>query len=166
MDEFIEDLLSNEVVFEVTLPVLPKRRILEANEDLNPRVSILEADLSFNSDEEERKLSNNKMQDYTSKNGDSDDEYGNINLDKFERDEKSYESPASESEDSERFDRINKNKLKEKHKDDKYLKKKRHYRDDKYSEDIKKDQEEPEIKVDENSVEYWMNLRKKLGINK
>jgi pre-mRNA-splicing factor 38A len=47
MDEFIEELLHKESVFEITLPAIPKRRILEQNGDIGPRVSLLEADLDL-----------------------------------------------------------------------------------------------------------------------
>jgi len=187
MDEYIQELLTNEVVFEVTLPVLPKRRILESNEDLKPRISILEADLSFDEPEDElneKKISRNEME-ITSNDGDNDDDYANINLDKFERADEGSESSASEYI-SNQFDKYKKTRNHDKdykdkdddYDDNKYLSKKRHYRDEVlYRNDNKKGKEdtggekrksdEPasEIKVDENSVEYWMSLRKKLGIN-
>lgn len=175
MDEYIEDLLTNEVVFEVTLPVLPKRRILEANEDLKPRVSILEADLSFDSEEEnENKISRNEILEGDSEYKEiSDDDYANINLDKFDKADEGSEISASEKSESEK-NKKTKNKDRDyKHDDEKYLSKKRHYKEeddhhhrhDRKDKEDKRKTEEPEVKVDENSVEYWMSLRKKLGIN-
>mmetsp|Transcript_9451 Transcript_9451/g.18193 ORF Transcript_9451/g.18193 Transcript_9451/m.18193 type:complete len:239 (-) Transcript_9451:63-779(-) len=53
MDEFIEELLHNEVVMEVQLPHIPKRMILEETEGLAPRVSSIEHELDWEEDEEE-----------------------------------------------------------------------------------------------------------------
>ncbi len=168
MDEYIEELLSNEVVFEVTLPVLPKRSILEVNENLKPRISILEADLSFISDEDEnaRRKSNKELnsENNSSSNLGSDEDYANINLDNFEKKGKDLVDSESESDsyDKERKNRKENNhkylnKKRNKEEDEKYLKRERGKED-------KREIGEPEIKVDENSVEYWLNLRKKLGI--
>lgn len=45
MDEFIDMLLRDETVCDVTMPALPKREILEQSQQLDPRVSVLEDDL-------------------------------------------------------------------------------------------------------------------------
>ena len=45
MDEYIDDLFLKEAAFEVTLPVIPKRYILEQNNEIEPRISLLDADL-------------------------------------------------------------------------------------------------------------------------
>eukprot|EP00931_Biecheleriopsis_adriatica_P089211 TRINITY_DN6337_c0_g1_i1.p1 TRINITY_DN6337_c0_g1~~TRINITY_DN6337_c0_g1_i1.p1 ORF type:complete len:365 (-),score=104.85 TRINITY_DN6337_c0_g1_i1:71-1165(-) len=45
MDEFIDWLLHEETICDVTMPQMPKREILEANEVLEPYQSVLEDDL-------------------------------------------------------------------------------------------------------------------------
>ena len=44
MDEFVIQLLREEQVCDVQLPRLQKRHVLEENNELEPRVSLLEAD--------------------------------------------------------------------------------------------------------------------------
>ena len=44
MDEFIDDLLREERVNDVILPRIQKRHILEEANEIEPRVSLLEAD--------------------------------------------------------------------------------------------------------------------------
>ena len=44
MDEFVIQLLREERVCDVQLPRLQKRHVLEENNELEPRVSLLEAD--------------------------------------------------------------------------------------------------------------------------
>jgi pre-mRNA-splicing factor 38A len=53
VDEFIDDLLHSERCCDIILPRIQKRHILEQNEELEPRVSALDDDLSeVDSDEE------------------------------------------------------------------------------------------------------------------
>mmetsp|Transcript_24380 Transcript_24380/g.24107 ORF Transcript_24380/g.24107 Transcript_24380/m.24107 type:complete len:129 (-) Transcript_24380:52-438(-) len=66
MDEFIEDLLSKEIVFDLVLPHLPKRHMLEELGILNQRKSALDNELQFeenvvqqNHEEEERERKRN-----------------------------------------------------------------------------------------------------------
>ena len=53
MDELIDELLHNERCCDIILPRIQKRHILEQNEQLEPRVSILDDDLSDVDSEEE-----------------------------------------------------------------------------------------------------------------
>ena len=55
MDEFIDELLREERVLDVQLPRLQKRSVLEENNQLEPRQSVLDEDIDDNetSDEEE-----------------------------------------------------------------------------------------------------------------
>lgn len=53
MDEFIDELLHEERLCDVILPRIQKRYILEANNDLDPRVSALEDDLDEPESEDE-----------------------------------------------------------------------------------------------------------------
>jgi pre-mRNA-splicing factor 38A len=77
MDEFIDELFLKEAVYEVTLPVIPKRYILEQNNDIEPRVSLLDAELMLD-DYEIKEESNETIDANTSQKkdffADSDDE--------------------------------------------------------------------------------------------
>lgn len=54
MDEFIDGLLREERVCDIQLPRLQKRHVLEENNELEHRVSLVEAeDLDFDDDDEE-----------------------------------------------------------------------------------------------------------------
>merc|ERR1719245_1648306 len=54
MDEFVDQLLRDERVCDVQLPRLQKRHVLEENNELEPRVSLLEADdLDLDDDDDE-----------------------------------------------------------------------------------------------------------------
>ncbi|KAJ9089558.1 Pre-mRNA-splicing factor 38A [Entomophthora muscae] len=55
MDDFVDQLLREERVCDIILPRLPKRFILEENDELPPRISILEEELD---DQEDEKSSN------------------------------------------------------------------------------------------------------------
>lgn len=56
MDDFVDQLLHEERVCDIILPRLPKRFVLEENDELPPRISILEEEL----DEEENLSEENK----------------------------------------------------------------------------------------------------------
>ena len=45
MDEYVEELLKQEFYFDVSLPRLPKRQLLEEEEGFPPRTSQLEQEL-------------------------------------------------------------------------------------------------------------------------
>ncbi|OMJ70103.1 hypothetical protein SteCoe_31997 [Stentor coeruleus] len=47
MDEFVDDLLVKDIYLETVLPKIPKRHTLEDNEGLEPRVSVLDGELTF-----------------------------------------------------------------------------------------------------------------------
>ena len=53
MDEFIDELLHEERCCDIILPRIQKRYVLEQNEELEPRVSALDDDLSEVDSEEE-----------------------------------------------------------------------------------------------------------------
>jgi pre-mRNA-splicing factor 38A len=57
MDEFIDELLREERVLDVQLPRLQKRNVLEENNQLEPRQSVLDEDIDDNesSDDEDEK---------------------------------------------------------------------------------------------------------------
>ncbi len=64
MDEFIDQLLREERVLDVQLPRLQKRTVLEENNQLEPRQSVLDEDIDDNElsdegeDEDEKKTKN------------------------------------------------------------------------------------------------------------
>ncbi|XP_054718250.1 pre-mRNA-splicing factor 38A-like [Uloborus diversus] len=58
MDEFIDEILHEERLCDVILPRIQKRHILEANNDLEPRISALEDDLDDPESEEEEAKEN------------------------------------------------------------------------------------------------------------
>lgn len=204
MDEFIDDLLHKESIFEITLPSLPKRRILELNEDLKPRISVLEADLNFDNLMEETRdeQENLKLENDTELNIDnlnnyeesqSEDEL-NINNDFeeiIEMDEnktsivninddrwKKYEDDENFVQKIDKFESFNtKKNIKYKgnlqdlssDEDIRFTKKKKKQIADKEVinnkkrriED-KKIEDEDLKKLDPNSDEYWLALRKKI----
>lgn len=51
MDEFADDLLMKDIMFEVTLPNLPKRRVLEECREIDDRVSLLQMETDVIADE-------------------------------------------------------------------------------------------------------------------
>ena len=55
MDEFIDELLREERVLDIQLPRLQKRSVLEENDQLEPRKSVLEDDIENESSEESEK---------------------------------------------------------------------------------------------------------------
>jgi len=53
MDEYIDELLREERVYDVIMPRIQKRHVLEENNQLEPRISALDDDMEMDSDEEE-----------------------------------------------------------------------------------------------------------------
>lgn len=162
MDEFIEDLINKDSVFEVTLPALPKRRILEQNEEIEPRISLLEADLNleemFNRDKE--------GEDDEENNDGNADIFGDmdINIDNLDRIDKDESDNSSESEESvtRKRNRDNNNSNDQRRDDyDKINSKKRKTTD----QDNNTNNKVVDYKqLDPNSDEYWIEMRKQLGI--
>jgi pre-mRNA-splicing factor 38A len=107
MDEFIESLLNSESLFEVTLPALTKRRILEQNGELQPRMSLLEADLDLDELMNDKRIDTNRgeggneYKEYKEQREIGDDDYLNdLNLDNLvPDDDKNNSESSSESED-------------------------------------------------------------------
>lgn len=67
MDELIDQLLHEERVCDVQLPRIQKRSVLEENNDLEPRISVLEGDLleeqDASSDEEQEQVVEDRKRD-------------------------------------------------------------------------------------------------------
>lgn len=53
MDELIDEMLHEKAMFDITLPVLQKRQVLEENNELEPRISPLEIDLDDSDDDDD-----------------------------------------------------------------------------------------------------------------
>ena len=132
MDEFIDVLLEESGVFNIALPKLVKRKVLEENDGLGKRVSLLDEEL------------NNKKGEEESDDDDDDEE----DVDIFEdlklpegffngkKRKRSEDNNCNENDDQE--DKVENTSVVD-------------------ISDLKK--------LDENSDEYWLALRKKIGLN-
>ncbi len=131
MDEFIDNLLTKESIFNIAMPQLTKRYILEDTNKLPPRKSLLDEDLKIQSD-------NDEEEDF--------DIFRDINLpNDFFKEKK-----------RKRNENINENKPDKKQK----------IEDNINQNDNKKEKEEIDLsKLDPNSDEYWLAMRKKIGCN-
>jgi pre-mRNA-splicing factor 38A len=142
MDEYIEQLLTNDAVFEVTLPALTKRKILEQNKELDRRVSKLDDELDINT-----LIGENKggVQD-DNKWKKADNEFLHRE-DKFESFNKKHPFKGG-------------NLREDSDSDNSYTP---HIKDlDKQAKKQKTEETKP---LDPNSDEYWIEMRKKLGIS-
>lgn len=75
MDEYIELLLTTDFIYDISLPKLTKRSVLELNEEIHPRVSILEADLNLDPENEEKEEPEFNLPDHKSRSdSESDDD--------------------------------------------------------------------------------------------
>jgi pre-mRNA-splicing factor 38A len=133
MDEYIELLLNSESVYDITLPKLTKRAVLEQSQEIAPRLSLLEADLNLDDENLE---------------GEKDDYDFNLPEDKSQ----------SESEsDEEKY-------IKRQENDERPLTKKQKIEQINDA-DVDENIDEKLKKLDPDSPEYWMLMRKKIGIN-
>ena len=155
MDEYIDSLLNEEHIFEISLPKIPKRNVLEENGELKPYVSVLENELN---------VDKNKKEDKSESESETEEEkdidiFKNIKIpDNFFKNKKRKRSPDKKEKEKEIFK--NKDKIDKKTENDKIINK-----------DIKlndKNEEANKIKLpdlDPESDEYWLELRKRIGIN-
>ena len=153
MDEYIDSLLNEEHIFEISLPKIPKRNVLEENGELKPYVSVLENELN---------VDKNKKEDKSESESETEEEkdidiFKNIKIpDNFFKNKKRKRSP--DKKEKEIFK--NKDKIDKKTENAKFINK-----------DIKlndKNEEANKIKLpdlDPESDEYWLELRKRIGIN-
>ena len=134
-DEFIDVLLKESRVFNIALPKMVKRKVLEENEGLGKRVSLLDEELNKGNDDRKEEAE-----------GSNDEE----DVDIFE-DLKLPEGffngkKRKRSEDNNNCDENNEDK--------------ENNAENKSAVDIS------DLKMlDENSDEYWLALRKKIGLN-
>ena len=155
MDELVENLIENESVFDIVLPKIIKRSVLEENGQLKERKSVLENEINFgkfNENEDNKSIKNDEIE----SNEDEEDEdiFENLEIPKgyFEKRKRSEDENNNLSEINKinkKFKKneeiINNNKIKEENKEKNIT-----------NDDLKN--------LDPNSDEYWLALRKKLGL--
>jgi pre-mRNA-splicing factor 38A len=152
MDEFIEKLLNEESVFEITLPTLIKRKNLEQAGELDKRVSKLdsELDLGILLDDDDGNNVNPKP--------DVDDKWKKIDPEFLQKGNKWQSFDGTK-----RYPY--KGNLQESDSDDEPSgngKGSSHIKD--LDKETKRQKTEEAKPLDENSPEYWLEMRKRLGI--
>lgn len=156
MDEYIDSLLNEEHKFEISLPKIPKRNVLEENGELKPYVSVLENELN---------VDKNKKEDKSESESETEEEkdidiFKNIKIpDNFFKNKKRKRSPDKKEKEKEIFK--NKDKIDKKTENEKFINKD-------INKDNDKNEEANKIKLpdlDPESDEYWLELRKRIGIN-
>lgn len=154
MDEYIDSLLNEEHIFEISLPKIPKRNVLEENGELKPYISVLENELN---------VDKNKKEDKSESESETEEEkdidiFKNIKIpDNFFKNKKRKRSP--DKKEKEIFK--NKDKIDKKTENEKFINKD-------INKDNDKNEEANKIKLpdlDPESDEYWLELRKRIGIN-
>ena len=168
MDEYIDQLLNDEHIFEISLPKIPKRSVLEENGELSPYVSVLENELN---------VDRNKKDEVKSESESETEEEKDIDI--F----KNLKIPENFFKNKKRKRSEDKNEKTEKKEKDKERHKHKHKKDEIKNENksdanknldinstLKKEnkiEEEKKIKLpdlDPESDEYWLELRKRIGI--
>lgn len=168
MDEYIDQLLNDEHIFEISLPKIPKRSVLEENGELSPYVSVLENELN---------VDRNKKDEVKSESESETEEEKDIDI--F----KNLKIPENFFKNKKRKRSEDKNEKTEKKEKDKERHKHKHKKDESKIENksdanknldinstLKKEnkiEEEKKIKLpdlDPESDEYWLELRKRIGI--
>lgn len=169
MDEYIDQLLNDEHIFEISLPKIPKRSVLEENGELSPYVSVLENELN---------VDRNKKDEVKSESESETEEEKDIDI--F----KNLKIPENFFKNKKRKRSEDKNEKTEKKEKDKERYKHKHKKDESKIENkcdanknldinstLKKEnkiEEEKKIKLpdlDPESDEYWLELRKRIGID-
>lgn len=190
MDEYIDSLLNDEHIFEISLPKIPKRTVLEENGSLKPYVSVLENELN---------IDRNKKDDESESESETEEEkdidiFQNLKIpENFFKNKK-----RKRSEDKKDEEKKDKNKKEKNHNNDKKIEKKHHHHhnesktktDNVKETDNNKNTKKIDVQKDKNdninqnkendkndgctiklpdldpeSDEYWLELRKRLGIS-
>ena len=196
MDEYIDSLLNDEHIFEISLPKIPKRSVFEENGSLQPYVSVLENELNIDknkkgndsesdSETEEEKdidiFQNLKIPENFFKNKKrkrSEDKNDEEKNDKNKKGKKEKKKDEEENHDIKKNNldnsKINKTKegnLNNNKENDILIKntnKTKNNKNEQKQKNEKNENSEGTIKLpdlDPESDEYWLELRKKLGIN-
>ena len=154
MDEYIDSLLNEEHIFEISLPKIPKRNVLEENGELKPYVSVLKNELNVDKNKKEEK---SESESETEEEKDI-DIFKNIKIpDNFFKNKKRKRSEDKKEKVKEKEN--NKNKIDEKPENKKFINKEINKEKNEESNKIKLPDLDPE------SDEYWLELRKRIGIN-
>ena len=164
MDEYIDSLLNDEHIFEISLPKIPKRSVLEENGELSPYVSVLENELNI---DRNKKEDSSKSESETEEEKDI-DIFKNLKIPEnfFKNKKRKRSEDKNEKKDKEEDKEKHHHKHKHKHESDDNKK-----IENKININIKKENkniEEEKIKLpdlDPESDEYWLELRKRIGIN-
>ena len=166
MDEYIDSLLNDEHIFEISLPKIPKRSVLEENGELSPYVSVLENELNVDRNKKDEDKSESESETEEEKDIDI---FKNLKIPENFFKGKKRKRSDDKNEKTEKKDKDeDKERHKHKHKhDDNKIENKS---DNSKKIDIKKEnkiEEEKKIKLpdlDPESDEYWLELRKRIGI--
>ena len=149
MDEYIDSLLNEEHIFEISLPKIPKRSVLEENGELKPYVSVLENELNIDKNKKEESESE------TDEEKDI-DIFKNIKIpENFFKNKKRKRSEDKKEKEKEKKVENKKIKIENKNVINKDI-------------NSYKQEEVDKIKLpdlDPESDEYWLELRKRIGIN-
>jgi len=167
MDEYIDSLLNDEHIFEISLPKIPKRSVLEENGELSPYVSVLENELNVDRNKKDEDKSESESETEEEKDIDI---FKNLKIpENFFKGKKRKRSDDK----NEKKEKKDKDKDKERHKH-------KHKHDNNKIEnksdinkniDINKEnkiEDEKKVKLpdlDPESDEYWLELRKRIGID-
>eukprot|EP00511_Aplanochytrium_stocchinoi_P003042 CAMPEP_0204827606 /NCGR_PEP_ID=MMETSP1346-20131115/5040_1 /ASSEMBLY_ACC=CAM_ASM_000771 /TAXON_ID=215587 /ORGANISM="Aplanochytrium stocchinoi, Strain GSBS06" /LENGTH=326 /DNA_ID=CAMNT_0051956101 /DNA_START=78 /DNA_END=1058 /DNA_ORIENTATION=+ len=182
MDEWIDELLHEDIVLNIVLPRLSKRLLLEEAGQLSERVSALQMELDSSENEagteddedSSSSLSSDSVSsdsasdlDVEAKTGDTPAE-----IESHER-EKSLEVMEEDKNETTKRKHSKMKKEKKKQKKKKKKKKKKHKKQKIVVRGLKatpaapkSEEEEGRAKVGENSVEYWNMQREKLGLKR
>ena len=151
MDEYIDSLLNEEHIFEISLPKIPKRSVLEENGELKPYVSVLENELNIDKNKKEESESE------TDEEKDI-DIFKNIKIpENFFKNKKRKRSEDKKEKEKEKEKKVENKKIKIENKNV-------------INKDINSNKQEEVDKIklpdlDPESDEYWLELRKRIGIN-
>ena len=156
MDELVENLIENESVFDIVLPKIIKRSVLEENGQLKERKSVLENEINFGKfkDKEDDKSDKNDKKESIEEEEEDEDIFENLEI------PKGYFEKRKRSEENNNLSEINKINKKFKKNDDEIIKNNKTT-----EENEEKNVKNDDLKnLDPNSDEYWLALRKKLGL--
>ena len=158
MDEYIDSLLNEEHIFEISLPKIPKRSVLEDNGELSPYVSVLENELNVDRNKKEEK---SESESETEEEKDI-DIFKNLKIpENFFKNKK-----RKRSEDKDEKKDRNKHKNDGQNKNERIEIKKNNNENIKTQENNQEKTEKLKLPdLDPESDEYWLELRKRIGID-
>ena len=158
MDEYIDSLLNEEHIFEISLPKIPKRSVFEDNGELSPYVSVLENELNVDRNKKEEK---SESESETEEEKDI-DIFKNLKIpENFFKNKK-----RKRSEDKDEKKDRNKHKNDGQNKNEKIEIKKNNNENIKTQENNQEKTEKIKLPdLEPESDEYWLELRKRIGID-